>query len=133
MKQKVDAKYNDVLNTLAAEMRKPATRIQRLLTVAPNQGVIRRFFEIFEEKYPETDIGACLPNSMRYRDEMSLINPNTDSIVDTLIARGEMFNVTVDSHPPHCPDCGSEMSLIDTDETITIEYFGPVSDAEHMP
>lgn len=110
MKQKMDAKYNDALNILAAEAGKSVSRIQRLMTISPNQGVISRFWEIFEEKYPDTDIDTYSPECLDCEGEISLVDADISHVVET--------------HPPHCPDCGDEMSLIDAEETITIDYFG---------
>ena len=89
MKQSEDKKHSTVLHTLSAELGKSPSRVKRLVSISPNQGVIARYWEIYEEKYPETDI---------------------------------------DAHPLDCPDCGSEMSLADTGETITVEYFGLLSE-----
>jgi hypothetical protein len=111
MKQKMDAKYNNVLSMLAAETGKSVSRIQRLMTVAPNQGVIERFWEIFEEKYPDTDIETYSPEYIDSEGEMSLVEP-------------DISNVTAGAHPPHCPDCGDKISFTGVDETLTIEYFG---------
>lgn len=51
-----------VLSQLAEEKKKPIERITRLLLIVENQGIIRRFWEILEDKLPEHTfeyVGCC--------------------------------------------------------------------------